>query len=126
MRRLKYLLFPAMVCLVIAGAVYLQVRDFNEMEQKLDYYMEEKLNGIIVDYDEDEKGPIVVLKDLQSEKLFSFQFVNGVSEEIYGTELKNVIEQKQYDVELLVYYKVAENDSVYEVSMAYIIDDEKH
>lgn len=105
----------------VSNVVYFIILFVNEYTGNVEYTMQE-LRGIIVAYEDDENGPIVIVRDIESGELKKIQFVDGVSEEVYGRELKSIIENKQYDSRLEIYYTEELSEIAHIVDMA-IIDE---
>ena len=112
----------SLLVLIIAGIAYLLIVYINP-DKNINENTVWSLDGVIVAYEEDDNGPIIVVRDLENGKLKYLQFVGGVTEDVYGTELKNTIENKLYDVTLQVYYIQETNSSVHTIEMAYIINE---
>lgn len=119
MKQIKQFMLPLIVYLLIVGVVYFIILFVNEYTGDVEYTMQE-LHGIIVAYEDDENGPIVIVRDVENGELKKFQFVGGVSEEVYGRDLKNIIENKEYDILLEIYYTVKGSEIVHIVDMAII------
>ena len=122
MKQVKQFLFPLIIYLLIVCFLYF-VSVFFEVNRREVSYNIKEMNGTIVAYEDNENGIIVVVRDLQSEKLKRFQFLGGVSEEVYGKELKNIIENRQYDIVLQINYTEEVKEPAYIVDMAMLLED---